>query len=169
MEYALEGHGYCRSRALRDLPSWKDLPLERRVHLDAHLEQLALHGNAGGWARAVEAPPDLLDALHVRAPSSPRAALALDVAASVKEVFDGLARTHVLRISHCTIEEGAPEAAHLVLGAWSPTIAAEVARAATRSRPASSSRSGATAAAALASTCSPASSARSARTAPWST
>jgi hypothetical protein len=133
MEYALEGHGYCWSRALRSRPSYRSQPTAARPALDAQIDDLAqARAGTGISADGVEAPAELLASLHVRAPSSPRAALALQVATSVRSVFDGLAVAAPLSVTHCTFEAGPTDGAagepHLVLGAWFPSLSAEVAR-----------------------------------------
>jgi hypothetical protein len=76
-----------------------------------------------GWP---DAPSDLLDALHVRAPASPFAKLALDVATAAKRVFDGLRRRLDLQLTHASFAEGPAEDAHLLLGVYSPRITAHV-------------------------------------------
>jgi hypothetical protein len=132
MEYTLEGHGYAWSRVLRSRPSYLALPGEERRALDAEIDQIALmRGHTGFSPEHVEAPPELLASLHVRAPASPRAALALDVATSAKQVFDHLALTLDLRVTHCTFDETAApltSGADLILGVYSPTLTREVAR-----------------------------------------
>jgi hypothetical protein len=130
MEYALEGYGYSWSRVLRGQPGYRDLPAEARRAFDASIDQLSLmRSSTGYWPERIEAPPELLASLHVRAPSSPRAALALDVATSAREVFDQLAGAMELKVTHCTFEETAtPEGgADLVLGVYSPTLTTEIA------------------------------------------
>ena len=132
MEYALEGYGYSWSRLQRGLPAHRVLSAAARARLDAEIDDLAQARHATGiGADRVEAPADLLDALHVRAPASPRAALALEVATSVKSVFDGpsSAAGHV-QVTHCTVRRcRGGRRAYLALGAWLPGgLTAEVAR-----------------------------------------
>jgi hypothetical protein len=131
MEYSLEGYGYSWSRVLRGQPAYRGLSPARQRAFDAQIDQLSLmRSSTGYWPERIEAPPDLLASLHVRAPSSPRAALALDVATSAREVLDELAGAMELRVTHCTFEETAtPEGgADLVLGVYSPTLTKEIAR-----------------------------------------
>ncbi len=134
MEYALEGHGYCWSRVFRERHAHRSPPGAERVRLDAEIDSLAatLSGREGGGAlrdrmAQLDAPADLLASLHVRAPGSRRAALALDVATSVKEVFGRIGPEMDLRITHCTLDEQAAPGAYLLLGACSRALVAEVA------------------------------------------
>lgn len=130
MEYALEGHGYCWSRVFRERQAQRSPSIEERARLDTEIDNLAVTFAHGGALRdrmaEVGAPPELLASLHVRAPASPRAALALEVATAVKATFDRIGPDLDLRITHCTFDDG--DGSHLVLGACSRTLAAEVAR-----------------------------------------
>jgi hypothetical protein len=111
MEFSLEGHGYSLGRALR-----------MRVPGVFGAGDLLAMPERGGCVP----PPELLASLHVRAPSSSTAALALPVAASIKEVFDRLRPRMDLVITHCAFDEQAPDAAHLVVGCYFPGLAADV-------------------------------------------
>jgi hypothetical protein len=133
MEYALEGHGYCWSRVFRERQASRSPSSEEQARLDTEIDNLAVTFARGGALRdqmaRIDAPPELLASLHVRAADhkgSPRAALALEVATSVKAVFDHLGGELDLRISHCAFDDRSP-GAYLVLGACSRTLAAEVA------------------------------------------
>jgi hypothetical protein len=112
MEFALEGHGYSLGRALR-VPG---LFSERGPR------------DPGDGPGARVPPPELLASLHVRAPSSPRAALSLEVARSIRQVFDDLRPRLDLAITHCTFDEVAPDGAILVVGAHFPSLTADVLR-----------------------------------------
>jgi hypothetical protein len=143
MEYALEGYGYCRSRVIREALSRANLPVARRRQVDLMIDRLAhlddvgaepfiarmihvLRQLAGVVIERPEPPPELLATLLVQAPESSLAGLTLDVATSVKGVFDGLRRRGLdVRLTHCTFD--ANSAARLVLGAWSLAITADVA------------------------------------------
>jgi hypothetical protein len=128
MEYALEGYGYSWSRLQRGLPAHRVLSAAARARLDAEIDDLAQARHATGiGADCVEAPADLLDALHVRAPSSPRAARALQVATAVRAAFDGLSAAFPVQVTHCAFDDVA-EGASLVIGAWLPAGLTEVAK-----------------------------------------
>jgi hypothetical protein len=111
MEFSLEGHGYSLGRALR----------------------MRVPGVFGGGDPLTPPerggcvpPPELLASLHVRAPSSSAAALALPVAASIKEVFDRLRPRMDLVVTHCTFDDQAPDGTPLVVGSYFPGLAADV-------------------------------------------
>ena len=113
MEFALEGHGYSLGRAMRvpGLLSGRDPQAQGAGVLGARVP-----------------PPELLASLHVRAPASPQAALALEVGRSIREVFDTLRPRLDLVVTHCTFDEAPPDGTTLVIGAHFSSITADIAR-----------------------------------------
>jgi hypothetical protein len=143
MEYALEGYGYCRSRVIREALMRASLPSHLQPQVDAVLDQAARFNDerhqralltgmlqwAGMSITEIHPPAELLAALHVRAPESPLAGLAHDVATAFKGVLDGLGKRHIAALlTHCSFATGADGAVELVLGAWSPSIMTDVSR-----------------------------------------